>query len=56
MNLRDLIPSKMNVTEIRKRRDLSPIFHKTKEKMTSMSKDQLLNLIKMLEGVKGESQ
>ena len=49
MQLADIIPRETNVAELRRRRELSPSYHKTKSKVQSMDKTQLEDLIKMIE-------
>jgi len=56
MQLRDIIPRETNVTELRRRRELSPGYHKTTDKLKDMSKDQLRDLIALLKGAKDEAQ
>ena len=49
MQLQDIIPAEINVIEFRKRREISPGFHKTQDKLRSMKADELKAMIAMLE-------
>jgi hypothetical protein len=53
--LQRMLSPEVNVIELRKRRELSPGFHKLSDKMRQLSKDGLENLIKLLEEKIGEN-